>query len=148
MGSRADVEAPALSFSLFAVASLIAAAFIFARRPGLTLTDADQAVRLFLTDYWDASVERVSLSSDGKSALLSLSDGKMGIVAVFSDRAVTRRLAPRAVRAAVSGDRLELRIGDPSLSRLRLALSASDLDEWAARLAATRSEPELEERTA
>lgn len=142
------MEAPALSFSLFAVASLLAAAFIFARKPGLTLTDPDQVVQLFLTDYWDAGVERVSVSRDGKSALLALSDGSMGIVAVFSDRAVTRRLAPQAVRASLSADRLELRLPDPSLSRVRLTLSGSELGEWGARLAATRDAPDLQETAA
>ena len=128
------MEAPALSFSLLAVASLLAAAFIFARKPGLTLADREEAVRLFLTDYWDARVQEVTLSRDGKAALLTLADGRVGLVAVFSDRAVTRRLAPGAIRAESGEAGLLLRIPDPSLSRLRLDLQPDERARWQARL--------------
>lgn len=127
------MEAPALSFSLFAVASLLAAAFIFARKPGLTLSGPDEAVRLFLIDYWDARVQDVALSRDGKAALLTLSDGRVGIVAVFSDRAVTRRLAPGAIRVEAGDDALVVRITDPSLSRVRLRLEDRERERWQGR---------------
>lgn len=127
------MEAPALSFSLVAVASLIAAAFVFARKPGLTLSRPEEAIRLFCIDYWDARVSEAVLSRDGKTALLALSDGRIGIVSVFSDTAVTRRLDPRAIRAETGDDGLILRLADPSLSRVLLDLDESERNRWRAR---------------
>ncbi|TGY87662.1 hypothetical protein E5163_14615 [Marinicauda algicola] len=142
------MDAPALTFSLGVLALIIASAFVFARKPGLRLASREEAARLFLVDHWDAPVRAVSLSGDGRAALLELDGGEVGIVSVFGDRAVTRRLPAKALRVAGRGDGLELRLPDASLPRLRLDLAPDEHARWAARLDAQDPALKAEARAA
>jgi len=128
------MEAPALAFSFGVLALIIGSVFLLARKPDFRLGSKDAASRLFLEDYWDARIETVSLSEDGRAALLDLAGGEVGIVSAFGDRAVTRRLPERALCARLAEDGLELRLSDASLRRVRLVLDPTEAVRWTRRL--------------
>lgn len=55
-----------------------------------TLSDARAAMARFAADFPEETVEDTTLTADGRSAFLALSDGRTGIVQAFGDRFLTR----------------------------------------------------------
>lgn len=104
------------------------------------LTEPGQALARYRIRYPAAS-GRVSLSVDGRAALLELADGTVGLVERCGRRWNVRLLEPRemvGVDRAVDGA-IRLRFADFGWPRARVQLSDPDTcQRWVERLAALR----------
>lgn len=105
------------------------------------LTEPEQALARYRVRYPTAS-GRVSLSVDGRAALLELADGTLGLVERCGRRWNVRLLEPREVLGVDrAGDgAIRLRFADFGWPRARVQLSDPDTcQRWVERLGALRA---------
>ncbi len=79
-------------------------------RPAL-VADADHARQIFLGDFPDERPSAATLTTDGRSAFLALTGGRMGIVQSFGDGFFTRIASP--------GDVASVQLREPATVSIR-----------------------------
>ncbi|MEL6883650.1 MAG: hypothetical protein AAFY39_10510 [Pseudomonadota bacterium] len=88
----------------------------------------DTARAAWLRHWPDDAVHSVHVTQDGRAARVEARQGR-GILWQFGADTCARRLTGAEVTRIVKG-RVDLRLGDYTAPRVRLALSPSEQDEW------------------
>ncbi|MBO6719876.1 MAG: hypothetical protein JJ913_18130 [Rhizobiaceae bacterium] len=96
------------------VAAIVVAVHLTGGSNNATLSDAQAAKARFASDFADIGVETVWLTEDGTAAFLALEDSRVGIVAGFGDRFLTRILTAAEAGGVpvVDGRTVTLRMND------------------------------------
>ncbi|MFQ5347405.1 MAG: hypothetical protein ACE5ED_06130 [Rhodothalassiaceae bacterium] len=104
------------------------------------IEDAARAAERYRTDFWNDEIDAVAVDADGRAALIAIAgpEPAAGLVVAHGDAFVTRRLAPGSVTSTVLGQdgRLDVRLDDLVLPRVRLRLDGREAERWQARLEA------------
>jgi hypothetical protein len=129
-----------LALSLFGVLALVGAAYLLGATRTAAVTLEAAAERLAF-DEPDFAVGDWLIDGAGRAAAAMSRDGReIALVFALGDGLATRRLSRGRVVAERAGSDIVIRLGEPSLGKLRLAApDVATADEWVLRLAGPNS---------